>query len=136
MQYIIILNDDGSKHTAFALGVQGDTIEELRALAETEYPDKKYIEGDSLINNALGEQRSRWDGEKVVVDPLPEPTPAEVEAKRVADLNTERAGYEEELHQRLKIAELQGNEELIASIRDEYAAMNAAYVEALKGDEA
>lgn len=133
MQYLIILNQDGSKHTALTPALHGDTMEELYEVAKREYPDKQYLESDSLINNALGEERARWDGEKVVVDPL---TPEQIEAARVAALNTERASYESELHQRLKVAELQGDAELIESIREEYAAMNAAYVEALKGDEA
>lgn len=133
MQYLIILNEDGSKHTALAAGLHGDTLEELRAVAERDYPDKKYIEGDSLINNSLGEPRSRWDGEKVVVDPL---TPEQIEAARVSALNTERAGYEEELHRQLKVAELQGNAEAIESIRNEFAEMTAAYAEALAGGEA
>lgn len=133
MQYLIILNEDGSKHTALAVGLHGDTVEELRAVVERDYPDKKYLKGDSLINNSLGEPRSWWDGEKVVIDPL---TPEQVEAARVAALNTERAGYEEELHRQLKVAELQGNTEAIESIRNEFAEMTAAYAEALVGGEA
>ena len=133
MQYLIILNEDGSKHTALAVGLHGDTVEELQAVAERDYPEKKYLEGDSLINNSLGEPRSRWDGKKVVVDPL---TPEQIEAARVAALNTERAGYEEELHRQLKVSELQGNTEAIESIRNEFAEMTAAYAEALAGGEA
>ena len=132
MRYIVILNDDSSRHTSLAVGLHGDSIEELKVVAERDYPSMAYIEADSVLHNEICQQRAYWDGEKVVVDPL---TPAQIEAARVAALNTERVSYESELHQRLKVAELQGDAELIESIREEYAAMNAAYVEALKGDE-
>lgn len=133
MKYLVILNQEGQKHTSLAVGLHGDSIEELKVVAERDYPGMAYIEADSVLHNEICQQRAYWDGERVVIEPLSD---EEIEAARVNALNTERAGYENELHERLKVAELQGDPALIASIRDEYVAMNEAYVEALKGAEA
>lgn len=132
MKYLVILNENGQKYTSLAVGLHGDSIEELKVVAERDYPSMAYIEADSVLHNEICQPRAYWNGEKVVIEPLSD---EQIEAARVAALNTERASYESELHQRLKVAELQGDAELIESIREEYAAMNAAYVEALKGDE-
>ena len=132
MQYLVILNKNGQKYTSLAVGLHGDSIEELKVVAERDYPGMAYIEADSVLHNEICQQRAYWNGEKVVIEPLSD---EEIEAARVNALNTERAGYENEFHERLKVAELQGDHELIESIREEYAAMNAAYVEALKGEE-
>lgn len=132
MRYIVILNDDSSRHTSLAIGLHGDSIEELKVVAERDYPGMAYIEADSVLHNEICQPRAYWNGEKVVIEPLSD---EEIEAARVASINTERAGYEAELHRQLKIAELQGNTDAIDSIRAEYTAMNEAYAEALKGGE-
>lgn len=89
MQYIIILNDDGSRHTSLVVGVHGDTVNEVKAVAEKDYPDKQYLEGDSSLQNELSQPRSRWDGAKVVVDQVPEPTAEEIQANKAQALNAE-----------------------------------------------
>lgn len=131
MQYLIILNDDGSKHAALAVGLHGDTVEELRAVAERDYPDKKYLEGDSLINNSLGEPRSRWDGEKVVIDPLPEPTPSEIEAKAKHELDAEYQAQRKAMQEAMMTALLAGNDDALKGIREDCAALEEWYADEL-----
>lgn len=134
--YVCVINEKGERVTSLLLNAFNSNADEVMKKAKEQYPNMTYVLMDEVDwRKFIDENKIYVDGQFIDKPPYV-PTPAEVEAKRVAGLNAERAGYEEELHQRFKIAELQGNEELIASIRDEYVAMNEAYVEALKGDEA
>lgn len=131
MQYLIILNDDGSKHTALAVGLQGDTVEELKAFAKKNYPTMKSIEADSNINNALGEPRSRWDGKKVVVDPLPDPTPSEIEEKAKHELDSEYQAQRKAMQEAMMTALLAGNDDALKGIREDCAALEEWYADEL-----
>lgn len=133
-QYVFIVSPEtGQRITSLLVGVHGDTAEQCLEKAKKDYPNMSYLTGGEDKQQLF--YKGYWYDGKDLVPPLP-PTQEEIEAARVTALNIERASYESELHQRLKVAELQGDAELIESIREEYDAMNAAYVEALKGDEA
>lgn len=132
-EYVFIVSPEtGQRITSLLVGVHGDTVNQCIDKVKKDYPGMQYLTGGEDKQQLF--YKGYWYDGKDLVPPLP-PTPEQIEAARVNALNTERAGYESELHQRLKVAEMQGDPELIASIRDEYVAMNAAYVEALKGDE-
>lgn len=132
-EYVFIIEPEtGLRITSFLIGIHADTVEACLEKAKSDYPGKIYFSGGEEIQQQFYKDKRYIDGQ--LVDP-PAPTPEEVEEARIAALNAERAGYEAELHNQLKIAELQGNTEAMESIKAEYTAMNEAYVAALKGDE-
>lgn len=133
-EYVFVVSPEtGQRITSLLVGIHGDTVNQCVNKAKRDYPGMQYLTGGEDKQQLF--YKGYWYDGKDLVPPLP-PTQEEIEAARVNALNTERAGYENELHERLKVAELQGDPALIASIRDEYVDMNEAYVEALKGAEA
>ena len=135
-RYVCVINKKGERVTSLLLNAFNSNTDEVMQKAKAQYPNMTYV----LMHEA--EWRKFIDVNKIYVDgqfvdkPPYVPTAEEVEKARILSLDRERKAYEAELFEQLKIASLNGNTEAIESIRADYAAMNEAYVEALKGGEA
>lgn len=51
LTYLSIYDATGERVTSFVTGVHGDTVEELQAKAEAEYPDKTHVVQDAVTYN-------------------------------------------------------------------------------------
>ena len=88
LTYLSIYDAAGERVTSFVTSVHGDTVEELQAKAEAEYPDKIHVVQDALTyNEALQGDLLYKDGE---YQARPEPTEDE---KRDAALASLDVGY-------------------------------------------
>lgn len=88
LTYVSIYEESGERVTSYVTGVHGETVAELMALAQSQYPGKLAVEQDALnYNNALQNDLLYKNGEYV---PRPEPTEDE---KREAALSSLDAEY-------------------------------------------
>lgn len=87
LTYLSIYDATGERVTSFVTGVHGDTVEELQAKAEAEYPDKTHVVQDALTyNKALQDDLLYKDGEYLA---RPEPTEDEKRDAALASLDAE-----------------------------------------------
>lgn len=92
LTYLSIYDATGERVTSFVTGVHGDSVEELQAKAEAEYPDKIHVVQDALTyNKALQGDLLYKDG---AYQAKPEPTAAEKKASAIATL---KAKYQPQL---------------------------------------
>lgn len=135
-RYVCVINEKGERVTSLLLNAFNSNADEVMQKAKAQYPNMTYILMDEAEwRKFIDENKIYVDGQFVDKPPYVQ-TAEEVEKARISSLDRERKSYEAELFEQLKIASLNGNTEAIESIRADYAAMNEAYVEALKGGEA
>lgn len=126
LTYLSIYDATGERVTSFVTGVHGDTVEELQAKAEAEYPDKIHVVQDALTyNKALQGDLLYKDGE---YQAKPQPTEEELQAQALASLDSEYQSRFDELDEQIvKAAALKNTDlqdELIAereALAEEYA---------------
>lgn len=126
LTYLSIYDATGERVTSFVTGVHGDTVEELQAKAEAEYPDKIHVVQEALTyNKALQGDLLYKDGE---YQARPQPTEEELQAQALASLDSEYQSRFDELDEQIvKAAALKNTElqdELIAereALAEEYA---------------
>lgn len=88
LQYLSIYNaDTGERETSYVVGIHGDSIDELKALAAKNYPDGVAIEQDGAAwNNAVQNDLIYKEGQLVE---RPAPTEDEVREQKLAALDSE-----------------------------------------------
>lgn len=88
LQYLSIYNNDtGERETSYVVGIQGNTMDELKALAKQNYPDGVFIEQDGAEwNNAVQNDLIYRAGQLVQ---RPAPTEDELRQQKLAALNSE-----------------------------------------------
>lgn len=126
LTYLSIYDATGERVTSFVTGVHGDTVEELQAKAEAEYPDKIHVVQEALTyNKALQGDLLYKDGE---YQAKPQPTEEELQAQALASLDSEYQSMFDELDEQIvKAAALKNTDlqdELIAereALAEEYA---------------
>lgn len=126
LTYLSIYDATGERVTSFVTGVHGDTVEELQAKAEAEYPDKIHVVQEALTyNKALQGDLLYKDG---AYQAKPQPTEEELQAKALASLDSEYQSRFDELDEQIvKAAALKNTDlqdELIAereALAEEYA---------------
>lgn len=126
LTYLSIYDTTGERATSFVTGVHGDTVEELQAKAEAEYPDKIHVVQDALTyNKALQGDLLYKDGE---YQARPEPTEDEKRETALAALDSEYQSRFDELDEQIVKAAAMKNtdlqDELIAereALAEEYA---------------
>lgn len=126
LTYLSIYDATGERVTSFVTGVHGDTVEELQAKAEAEYPDKIHVVQEALTyNKALQGDLLYKDG---AYQAKPQPTEEELQAQALASLDSEYQRRFDELDEQIvKAAALKNTElqdELIAereALAEEYA---------------
>lgn len=125
LTYLSIYDATGERVTSFVIGVHGDTVEELQAKAEAEYPDKIHVVQDALTyNKALQGDLLYKDG---AYQAKPEPTEEEKREAELAALDSEYQSRFDELDEQIvKAAALKNTDlqdELIAereALAEEY----------------
>ena len=88
LQYVSIYNaDTGERETSYVVGIHGETMDELKALAKKNYPDGVFIEQDGAEwNNAVQNDLIYKTGQLVE---RPAPTEDEVREQKLAALDSE-----------------------------------------------
>jgi len=88
LQYLSIYNaDTGERETSYVVGIHGETVDELKALAAKNYPKGVAIEQDGAAwNNAVQNDLIYKAGQLVE---RPAPTEDEVREQKLAALDSE-----------------------------------------------
>lgn len=88
LQYVSVYNaDTGERETSYVVGIHGETVDELKALAAKNYPDGVAIEQDGAAwNNAVQNDLIYKTGQLVE---RPAPTEDEVREQKLAALDGE-----------------------------------------------
>lgn len=88
LQYISVYNaDTGERETSYVVGIHGDTVDELKALAAKNYPEGVALEQDGATwNNAVQNDLIYKAGQLVE---RPAPTEDEVREQKLAALDSE-----------------------------------------------
>lgn len=88
LQYVSVYNaDTGERETSYVVGIHGETMDELKALAAKNYPEGVAIEQDGAAwNNAVQNDLIYKAGQLVE---RPAPTEDEVREQKLAALDSE-----------------------------------------------
>lgn len=88
LHYLSIYNNDtGERETSYVVGIHGNTMDELKALAKQNYPDGVFIEQEGAAwNNAVQNDLIYKNGQLVE---RPAPTEDELRQQKLAALDSE-----------------------------------------------
>lgn len=88
LQYVSVYNaDTGERETSYVVGIHGETVDELKALAAKNYPEGVAIEQDGAAwNNAVQNDLVYKEGQLVE---RPAPTEAEMWEQKLSALDSE-----------------------------------------------
>lgn len=127
LTYLSIYNATGERVTSFVTGVHGDTVEELQAKAEAEYPDKIHVVQDALTyNKALQGDLLYKDGE---YQNRPEPTEEEKREAELAALDAEYANKISEVESEMAKAKAIEDEDYYSDLKAEREELVTEYTE-------
>lgn len=127
LTYLSIYDATGERVTSFVTGVHGDTVEELQAKAEAEYPDKTHVVQDALTyNNALQHDLLYKNGEYV---PRPEPTEDEKREAELTALDSEYARKISDIETEMAKAKAVEDEDYYNDLKAEREELVAEYAE-------
>lgn len=88
LQYVSIYNaDTGERETSYVVGIHGETVDELKALATKNYPDGVAIEQDGETWNNTVQNDLIYKAGQLVERPAP--TEDEVREQKLAALDSE-----------------------------------------------
>ena len=127
LTYVSIYEESGERVTSYVTGVHGETVEELMALAQSQYPGKLAVEQDALTyNNALQNDLLYKNGEYV---PRPEPTEAEKREAALAALDAEYSTKISEVESEMAKAKAVEDEDYYSDLKAEREELVAEYTE-------
>lgn len=88
LQYLSIYNaDTGERETSYVVGIHGETMDELKALAAKNYPNGVAIEQDGAVWNEAVQNDLIYKAGQLVERPAP--TEDEVREQKLAALDSE-----------------------------------------------
>lgn len=88
LQYVSVYNKDtGERETSYVVGIHGDTVDELKALAAKNYPQGVAIEQDGTAWNEAVQNDLIYNAGQLVQRPAP--TEDELRQQKLATLDSE-----------------------------------------------
>ena len=125
LTYVSIYEESGERVTSYVTGVHGETVKELMALAESQYPGKLAVEQDALTyNNALQNDLLYKNGGYV---PRPEPTEDEKREAALASLDAEYSTKISEVESEMAKAKAVEDEDYYSDLKAEREELVAEY---------
>lgn len=127
LTYLSIYDSAGERITSYVTGVHGDTVEELQAKANEEYPDKVHVKQNALTyNNALQNDLLYINGE---YKPKPEPTEEEKREQALSALDSEYSMKISEIETEMAKAKAIEDEEYYSDLKAEREELVVEYTE-------
>lgn len=127
LTYVSIYEESGERVTSYVTGVHGETVEELMALAQSQYPGKLAVEQDALTyNNVLQNDLLYKNGEYV---PRPEPTEDEKREAALASLDAEYSTKISEVESEMAKAKATEDEDYYSDLKAEREELVTEYTE-------
>lgn len=126
LQYLSIYNaDTGERETSYVVGIHGETMDELKALAAKNYPDGVAIEQDGAVwNNAVQNDLIYKAGQLVE---RPAPTEDEVREQKLAALDSEYSQKISDVETEMAKANAIGDADYFNDLKAEHETLVSEY---------
>lgn len=126
LQYVSVYNaDTGERETSYVVGIHGETVDELKALAAKNYPKGVVIEQDGAAwNNAVQNDLIYKAGQLVE---RPAPTEDEVREQKLAALDSEYSQKISDVETEMAKANAIGDTEYLNDLKAERETLVSEY---------
>lgn len=126
LQYVSVYNNDtGERETSYVVGIHGDSMDELKALAAKNYPDGVFIEQNGAEwNNAVQNDLIYSAGQLVQ---RPAPTEDELRQQKLAALDSEYSQKISDVETEMAKANAIGDTEYLEELKSERESLVSEY---------
>ena len=126
LQYVSVYNaDTGERETSYVVGIHGETMDELKALAAKNYPEGVAIEQDGAAwNNAVQNDLIYKAGQLVE---RPAPTEDEVREQKLATLDSEYSQKISDVETEMAKANAIGDADYFNDLKAEHETLVSEY---------
>lgn len=126
LQYLSIYNNDtGERETSYVVGIHGDTVDELKALAAKNYPQGVAIDqAGATWNNAVQNDLIYKAGQLVE---RPAPSEDEVREQKLAALDSEYSQKISDVETEMAKANAIGDTEYLEELKSERESLVSEY---------
>lgn len=126
LQYVSVYNaDTGERETSYVVGIHGETVDELKALAAKNYPKGVVIEQDGAAWNEAVQNDLIYKAGQLVERPAP--TEEEVRAQKLAALDSEYSQKISDVETEMAKANAIGDTEYLADLKAERETLVSEY---------
>lgn len=126
LQYVSVYNKDtGERETSYVVGIHGETMDELKALAAKNYPEGVAIEQDGAAwNNAVQNDLIYSAGQLVQ---RPAPTEDELRQQKLAALDSEYSQKISDVETEMAKANAIGDTDYFTDLKSERESLVSEY---------
>lgn len=126
LQYVSVYNaDTGERETSYVVGIHGETVDELKALAAKNYPKGVVLEQDGAAwNNAVQNDLIYKAGQLVE---RPAPTEDEVREQKLAALDSEYSQKISDVETEMAKANAIGDADYFNDLKTEHETLVSEY---------
>lgn len=126
LQYLSIYNNDtGERETSYVVGIHGNTMDELKALAKQNYPDGVFIEQDGAAWNEAVQNDLIYSAGQLVQRPAP--TEEELREQKLTALDSEYSQKISDVENEMAKANAIGDTEYFAELKAERESLVSEY---------
>ena len=126
LQYVSVYNKDtGERETSYVVGIHGDTMDELKALAKQNYPDGVFIEQDGAAWNEAVQNDLIYSAGQLVQRPAP--TEEELRQQKLAALDPEYSQKISDVETEMAKANAIGDTEYLEELKSERESLVSEY---------
>lgn len=118
LQYVSVYNKDtGERETSYVVGIHGDTVDELKALAAKNYPKCVAIEQNGTAWNEAVQNDLIYSAGQLVQRPAP--TEDELRQQKLAALDSEYSQKISDVETEMAKANAIGDADYLAELKEE-----------------
>lgn len=126
LQYLSIYNaDTGERETSYVVGIHGETMDELKALAAKNYPNGVAIEQDGAVWNEAVQNDLIYKAGQLVERPAP--TEDEVRKQKLAALDSEYSQKISDVETEMAKANAIGDADYFNDLKAEHETLVSEY---------
>lgn len=126
LQYLSIYNKDtGERETSYVVGIHGDSMDELKALAAKNYPQGIAIEQDGAAWNEAVQNDLIYKAGHLVERPAP--TEDELRQQKLAALDSEYSQKISDVETEMAKANAIGDADYLAELKEERESLVSEY---------
>lgn len=126
LQYVSVYNKDtGERETSYVVGIHGDTVDELKALAAKNYPQGIAIEQDGSAWNEAVQNDLIYNAGQLVQRPAP--TEDELRQQKLAALDSEYSQKISDVETEMAKANAIGDADYLAELKAERESLVSEY---------
>ena len=126
LHYLSIYNKDtGERETSYVVGIHGNTMDELKALAKQNYPDGVFIEQDGAEWNNAVQNDLIYKASQLVQRPAP--TEDELREQKLTALDSEYSQKISDVETEMAKANAIGDADYLAELKAERESLVSEY---------